>query len=81
MIKTIGDAISNGELNGVNETIVKITLLNKDNSPVIIDCSTDIELTSLIFILLVYVGACLAVYGIRKRGEVEPIEDDTGDNY
>ena len=42
VIKTVSDAMSNGELNEVNETIVKITLINKYNIPVIIDRSTGI---------------------------------------
>ena len=44
MIKTVSDAMSKWELNEVNETIVKTTLVRKDYSSVIMDCSTDIEL-------------------------------------
>ena len=46
VIKTVSDAMSKWELNEVNETIVKTTLVRKDYSSVIMDCSTDIELTS-----------------------------------
>ena len=36
VVKPVGDQISNGEINEVNKTIVKITIVNKDNSPVIV---------------------------------------------
>ena len=36
VVKPVGDQISNREINEVNKTIVKITIVNKDNSPVIV---------------------------------------------